>query len=290
MELERQFEKIYTDSSNLPALSRKNKMFNYFELIDTRLEEMPEPLDMNKLSQTCTEPDVDLELTIIDENSCPQFKNELIHQPIEHSVEAPEENSKQNENNNQTILAKISDKIKKQRDEMTQKIAAGVNSSNMHGDQDDQDSEASVIEIKPAPVLSDLLDLTESSIQGEDEIKDEEHISDNIAIDFNQRSIKSLRNIMMSSHNVSSVLEVVDGGRVLLGSGASTARPLAFWTKKVEDMDRNSTKILDLSHASRDPILAGPRELFNKKENLEAIELKHQEIEYFYDIWCQEFI
>ena len=75
---------------------------------------------------------------------------------------------------------------------------------------------------------------------------------------LNSREKKLIRGIMMSSHNVSSVNELaLDHNRLILQSKMSSNQ--AF---------RNTAQSVDLSHASRDPMVAGSKELFNKNVRL----------------------
>lgn len=82
---------------------------------------------------------------------------------------------------------------------------------------------------------------------------------------------------MMSSHNVSSINELVEGNRMLL-NGKTISKNIRRENNTQQQQqshlnDDNESNVFvrntgysiaDLSHASRDPMVAGPKELFNK--------------------------
>jgi hypothetical protein len=80
---------------------------------------------------------------------------------------------------------------------------------------------------------------------------------------------KLIRGIMMSSHNVSSLNEhLVDTNRLILNQkiiSGNHRRHVAGAGAPTTMTERNTaTYSVDLSHASRDPMVAGARELLNK--------------------------
>lgn len=71
---------------------------------------------------------------------------------------------------------------------------------------------------------------------------------------LNNKEKKIIKGIMMSSHNVSSVREfTLDQNRMILNSKMDSQQNF-----------KNNAYSIDLSHASRDLMVAGPKELFNK--------------------------
>lgn len=94
---------------------------------------------------------------------------------------------------------------------------------------------------------------------------------------------KLIRGIMMSSHNVSSINEL-DNNRMLLNAKIISAN-----NRRNTNVDQNdghlmlpntATYSVDLSHASRDPMVAaGPNEVFNKNDIKLAIEIKQKKLQ-----------
>jgi len=94
---------------------------------------------------------------------------------------------------------------------------------------------------------------------------------------------KIIRGIMMSSHNVSSINEL-DNNRMLLNAKIVSANN----RRNNANLDQNdgillpntATYSVDLSHASRDPMVAAaPNEVFNKNDIKLAIEIKQKKLQ-----------
>jgi hypothetical protein len=103
-----------------------------------------------------------------------------------------------------------------------------------------------------------------------------------------QKSKKLISRIMMSSHNVSSLHEIETRNRVshqrIIQQEQQNLR-IAFDDENCSNSSflnnqNTATYSVDLSHASRDPMIAGPKELFNKNDKKLEIELKQRRIEY----------
>ena len=100
---------------------------------------------------------------------------------------------------------------------------------------------------------------------------------------MNVKEKKIMRGIMMSSHNVSSLHDMESNrfhGR-LQPQRARIELPGADdeLDSSLVNNQNTATYSVDLSHASRDPMVAGPRELFNKNDMKLAIEFKQKQLQ-----------
>jgi hypothetical protein len=277
-----------------------------------RQEEMPEPVDMKKMNQSSLHDD-ELDLTLIDDtqiensNTNAQIEHQINHfqthqsnsqeaakssivNASEHTAKSSQQQSSSSENH---ILKKILEKIKKQREEITHKAS-----------QLNQDE--SLDSTGPLPVDEQIdplqRDQDEKSIQlgsritnDRDEEGDfDEDERDCISLVLNSEMSEShlskqdkenIRNIMMSSHNVSSLM-IDNNNRNLLNvkmnnrirsravaGGDPTGNAMG---NRIDLRNTGPAYSVDLSHASREPILAGTKEIFNK--NVSAYVLQKFEI------------
>ncbi len=277
---------------------RSNNLLNSkltFINLDLRQEEMPEPVDATKISQSSLQ-DEELDLTLIDdtqienkntsvlfnqENQQPQQRSQIQSNQIQEiktnaNASANTVKSSQNQSEN-LILNKILDKIKKQREEITHKAS-----------QLNQDE--SLDSTGPLPIDEQIDSQSEDRVDNGKQIQPNIRIPSRIEDDFDEEERDSIslvlnsdiseaqlikhdkenvRNIMMSSHNVSSLM--IDSNRSLLNAKMNSrlrSRGVAGQNGNVmgNRVDFRNTRAysVDLSHASREPILAGEKEIFNK--------------------------
>jgi hypothetical protein len=299
LELEREFEKIYV-GSNL------------------RTEEMPPPVDVKQLdSSQSNMQDAELDLTLVDD-ICHAKEKELEDANLQNGVEVhsneiptrenglpactvstqemnPDPSTSKKSESESNVLHKLLDKIKKQREELAKKSAQlaaheytddessniSMNSSKSSVSQtefcsdslSERASEHLVISaqkqlvdvISNRQVLEDTLnekfDTNNESLTSCSELSEDQESTilekckneqKNVE---NKKNNKLMRGIMMSSHNVSSLHELEN--------------PTRYTTR---------TRSIDLSHASRDPMLAGCKELLVANDFKLAVEHKQNEL------------
>ena len=270
LELERQFEKIYVDSN-------------------LRKEEMPEPEDINPMMSASSLHDNELDLTLVENEAGNEIQvvAEAVaaHPESEpRSIRQQQTNFKQKEttapapapaqtqvlkiaqstSSENAILSRLLDKIKKQREEISQKAT-----------QTSQNAEASLVDSATSAANekqretiggADQIDHAVAAVHNNSNHVDDEYYQyeerDSISLTLTSEAAESevvhfskqekniIRNIMMSSHNVSSVNEMMDSNRQRQATAANFRNADAY--------------SVDLSHVSRDPILAGPRDMFNR--------------------------
>jgi hypothetical protein len=182
-------------------------------------------------------------------------------QPENVLINSSENNSK---NENQ-VLTKLLEKIKKQREELSQK-ASQFNINNLSKDSsscttsDDLSSLDPIINQNNSHENENSVNKKENqqnvnpsqqntiSLSIEDDSSEFSQIDNLNDIKFSKNERKIIKGIMMSSHNVSSINEMMYNNRLF-----SICRQNSI-------VDTNP---VDLSHASREPILAGMQEVFD---------------------------
>ena len=101
----------------------------------------------------------------------------------------------------------------------------------------------------------------------------------NTAQDQKKYEQKLMRGIMMSSHNVSSLNEL-DNNRLLLNAKIASANSRRVAPSQCDVVPNTATYSVDLSHASRDPLVAAaPSEVFSKNDIKVAIEIKQKKLQ-----------
>ncbi|CAF0887195.1 unnamed protein product [Brachionus calyciflorus] len=202
-------------------------------------------------------------------------------------------NSKNQSSKESFVLNKLLDKIKKQREEIAQKSSTIENEISL------EDSTASDLPVNDKEInleetlIENRSTINKSKIESVKDIKfdeNESEVSDSSddlsytlslvsntpksdksahhekVTGLSNREKKLIRGIMMSSHNVSSVNDLcLDHNRIILNSKMNSNQ--AF---------RSTAISVDLSHASRDPMIAGTRELFNQNDVKLALEIKQK--------------
>ncbi|RNA32341.1 hypothetical protein BpHYR1_048089 [Brachionus plicatilis] len=303
LELEREFEKIYIDANmrkeqmpepmdpkKIDEMS-ENGIGEDSELDLTVLNEEPQlsedivPIKLNaeNLKQDEIHPKVSPNP---DENNSTKCSPKSIEQNVlQASQEIIPESTEQHMNNanncskNQSSKESIVlKKIKKQREEIAQK-SSGVNlsleDSNVSdlptNDKDCEEkkkneenlTEKSLNESRKSKTANELEEESEPS-ESSDELSYTLSLNSNTPrsdvesndkkASLNNREKKLIKGIMMSSHNVSSVRDfTLDHNRMILNSKMDSQQNF-----------KSNAYSMDLSHASRDIMVAGPKELFNK--------------------------
>lgn len=281
-DMEREFEKIYADS-NL----RKEDI-------------VPQPVDLKQLEISESNlNDVDLDLTLVEEFNN-TIKRELVQVPCQkEQVEAENKNGKKDDENstrNFTILSdttnnvqqenlalnKLLCKIRKQRESLNMKSSQHLSASDANSQVDENfvsntkqnnDVNHSLIEeeidtLQPKSntsdedlkieILTEDSEVTLISCPSKFELESEKINRKNHATDK-----KAMRGIMMSSHNVSSMHEIEN-------------RFINHPNRLPEGENNLDNYSVCLSHASRDHMIAGPRELFNANDKKLAIEFRQK--------------
>lgn len=174
------------------------------------------------------------------------------------------------------ILNKLLEKIRTQKRELSEKAKSDVvDGAASSLDSSCASTDSSVVNepsVKTDPKKHSQVEVKTRS-ENEEPIDDDESTSSSSLLstasstevddDEPQKDIsrKQMRGIMMSSHNVSSLNEhLIDTNRMILNQKivSSYSRTGRF------DAKNTATCSVDLSHASRDPMLAGAKELQNK--------------------------
>ena len=172
------------------------------------------------------------------------------------------------------------DKIRKQKEDVAQKSAnlndisidssvselSSAENANKTGEQQQQQQQQQ---------QTSLFTLTqENNLDPDDETLASEHdttlSSELDSIPSQDTEKKLIKGIMMSSHNVSSLNEI-ENHRASLNAKTISANNRRQQTEKC-------SSALDLSHASKDPMVAGPSELFRKNDLKLMIELKNKKL------------
>ncbi len=279
IELEREFEKIYADS-NLRAE-----------------KELPQPVDLKQLDLLSQSGDADLDLTLVDDTLNksksilypqqqqqqlppplevipePEICETLVSQPVSNSINSNVSST----NASNGALTKLLEKIRKQREDISlrsvekcenESVAAAA-TTNAEKSIDHESSD-----LWSTPNSSIKLNDEQPAVTGETTSSfdlsndDEEEEKETL----NKNTEKLTKKIMMSSHNVSSLndLESNLNKRYISSSAINNKCPKKF---------NNNPINLSQVTASRDQMIAGPRELFNENDAKLAIELKRKELE-----------
>jgi hypothetical protein len=279
IELEREFEKIYADS-NLRAE-----------------KELPQPVDLKQLDLLSQSGDADLDLTLVDDTLNksksilypqqqqqqlppplevipePEICETLVSQPVSNSINSNVSST----NASNGALTKLLEKIRKQREDISLRSVEKCENESVAA------AATTNAEKSIDHESSDLWSTPNSSIKLNDEqpaVTNETTSSFDLSNDdeeeeketLNKNTEKLTKKIMMSSHNVSSLndLESNLNKRYISSSAINNKCPKKF---------NNNPINLSQVTASRDQMIAGPRELFNENDAKLAIELKRKELE-----------
>lgn len=222
---------------------------------------MPQPMDpkLSEASESNLEDDAELDLTLIDE--CNQPEKLKIPQPEPAPVLDSSSSDKSGiEASSDDKLRKVLLRVQAQRQVMLEKEArkrqmgrADLSDSSLcstlssESANESMSSEDSTVEIEVEKVLE---------VRG-----------------------RTMRAVMMSSHNVSSVNDEL----VQLEDDEERMRGVAVISQRVSrrKVARSSitTASVDLSHASRDPVVAAPKDILNKNEMKLALEYRQRQME-----------
>ncbi len=180
-----------------------------------------------------------------------------------------------------TSQAVVEDELEKSSEDS--ELWSTPNSSMKLNDEPEQNKEENV-DVHLIQDETNSSDSFKSSVQDEAEVEEEE---ENTTLDETIRdsqnflkTSKQMRGIMMSSHNVSSLNEIETN---TITAANNNKRRKAVISKNIRIPDaeagnanssmvtvpNTATYSIDFSHASRDQMVAGPKELFNK--NVKAI-------------------
>ncbi len=307
-EMEREFEKILGNNEEIPKPTQIEISTSNLEdadldltLIDPDLPQEEPPIKLVQQVQLVQPKDcIDSNVGKINENEKNLETNSTISS---NTTKSGVENM---------ALSKILEKIRKQREEIKEKsnkineeISITDDSSYVVSSADssiivEANNKINVPERDVIPI--DIEPISETSSTKSSTITKR---SENNNIDVNKNQVqqqienekkKIMRGIMMSSHNVSSLHEfqILDSNRLLLNA------KMASNVTQSEDRNQNNvdddkfttvtnaqTNIInnsviysvDLSHASRDPMIAGSKELFNKNDVKLTIELKQKQLQ-----------
>ena len=311
-EMEREFEKILGGNNQEEMMPQPTQIE---EISENNLEDADLDLTLIDLDMAPEKPAVKLVQSTETAKDCLDSnvnnKNNEDENNLEktNSVISSSNTTKASVEN--TGLSKILEKIRKQREEMKEKSAkineeisitdddsclvdSSNNSSIIISETNNKINlpERDVIPIDIEPISENSSTTTKSTMT-----KKSENNADNNQAQkqIENEKKKIMRGIMMSSHNVSSLHEfqMLDSNRLLLNAKMA-ANVIASEDETNEDQDKLTTVTnaqtniinnnsvvysIDLSHASRDPMIAGSKELFNKNDIKLTIELKQKQLQ-----------
>ena len=123
-------------------------------------------------------------------------------------------------------------------------------------------------------------DEVSTQVDSESETESEFSLAESVSEVNGRSEAKTMRGIMMSSHNVSSVNDI-DNNRMLLNEKIMSANNRRSNQQQQQHQGpQHATYSVDLSHASRDPMIsAAPNEAFNKNDVKLAIEIKQKKLQ-----------
>lgn len=233
---------------------------------DLRKEDMPQPIDakLSEVSHSNLE-DADLDITLIDEmapvSSQPQQQQHQVQVEKEEEKEGGGEVSvaeKLDESGGGDKLKQLLLKVRAQKQSMAERRA--LENSSVSSLDSTMSSRASSPREQIKETMTTVAGAAAAAKTEEAEVDEEETSDDALTLTDTshasdaQLERRAIRAVMMSSHNVSSLNEelvYLDEQRV-----RATRRKVAKRTA--------APPSIDLSHASRDPVIAAPKDILNK--------------------------